>query len=580
MSKGVAAATGIAIGKVFIWSNQTSSVTRRSVVDCEGEKNRYLQAVALARRELVELRSRVAEKLGEEEGEIIEAHLMMAEDPELTAGVLQKIADEKVNAEYALESVISSYAAMLEGVSDPYLRERAADLRDVGARIIRRLQGGETLSLPKMEEECVVVADDLAPSVTAQLDQDKVLGFVTAKGGETSHTAILARSLGIPAVVGLGEEIFKFAEGELLIVDGTQGEVISHPSEDCLRVYQEKQEKAEVERTRSRERLEAVKGQEAISKDGKMVIIAANIGAPDETGQALEHGCDGIGLFRTEFLYMNNDHLPTEEEQFAAYKEVLEKMGEKPIIIRTLDIGGDKNLPYLPLEEEFNPALGYRAIRICLDQKAIFHTQLRALLRAAVYARAPEGLQIMFPMISSLQELRAAKQILSEARSALVSSGVEVGKIQVGMMIEIPSAALLSGVFAKEVDFFSIGTNDLIQYTLAVDRMNGKVAELYDEYHPAVWQLIKFTVEAAHKEGKWVGVCGETAGNPRLIPVLFGMGVDELSMNSAALLPARELIRSIQYQTAKELAEKVTKAETSEEVREYIAGFSRSAQSI
>jgi len=571
---GVAAATGIAIGKVLIWKNRVLPVTKRTVTDCEGEKDRYREAVAAARRELVELRSKVAGKLGAAEGEIIEAHLLMAEDPELTAGVLQKITEEKVNAEYALESVIHSYEALLEGVDDPYLRERGADLRDVKTRIIRLLQGEKGQNQVKIEKECIVVADDLVPSETAQLDQGKVLGFVTAKGGMTSHTAILARSLGIPAVVGLGEEISQLAEGKLLIVDGAQGVVISQPSADCLRVYQEKQEKARAERARNYRRLAAVMGEEAISKDGKRVIIAANIGAPVDIEQALAHGCDGIGLFRTEFLYMSKNHLPTEEEQFAAYREVLEKMGEKPVIIRTLDIGGDKHLPYLQLEEESNPALGYRAIRICLDQTAIFQTQLRAMLRAAVYTRAPGGLQIMFPMISSLQELRAAREILAEAKSALVSSGIKVGKIQVGMMIEIPSAALLTGAFAKEVDFLSIGTNDLIQYTLAVDRMNGKVAKVYDEYHPAVLRLVKYTIDMAHAEGKPVGICGETAGNPHLIPVLFGMGVDELSMNPGRLLETRDLVRSMNYKAAKDLAEKVIMmAETSDQVKEYIAEF-------
>lgn len=567
--KGVGAASGIAVGKAFFWEEPELKVEMKTIADPGREEKRFLAAVASTRRDLESLKTAAAKKLGAAEVKIFEAHLLMAEDPELVDGVLKMIREEKVNAEYGVEKVIQNYGAILENLDNDYLRERVADLKDVGRRIIRHLLGIKGHSLGEIDRECIIVADDLTPSDTAQLDQEKVLGFVTAKGGITSHTAIIARSLGIPAIVGLGNEIRKIKDGSLIIIDGDQGEIVIEPDESRIKAYEEKQGKLR----EYRKHLTVLKGKESVSKDGKTVLIAANIGDPSGAEKALDCGCDGIGLFRTEFLYMSKERLPSEEEQFEAYREVLAKMGEKPVIIRTLDIGGDKNLSYLPIGEEFNPALGYRAIRFCLKEKEIFKTQLRAVLRAADFCRGPGGLQVMFPMISSIQEFREARRILDETRRELNEAQVKCGKLQVGMMVEIPSAAVLSDVFAKEADFFSIGTNDLIQYTLAVDRMNDKVSDLYDQFHPAVLRLIKLTIDNAHAEGKPVGICGETAGNPDLIPLFFGMGVDELSMNPASVLPARDLIRKTEYQKAKALVEQVIRAESSVEVKEYLEAY-------
>lgn len=567
--KGVGAASGIAVGKAFFWEEPELKVERKTIADPGREEERFLAAVAAARRDLELLKAAAAQKLGAAEVKIFEAHLLLAEDPELIDGVLKLIKEEKVNAEYGVEKIIRDYGAILENLDNEYLRERVADLKDVGKRIIKHLLGIKGRSLSEIDAECIIVAEDLTPSDTAQLDQEKVLGFVTAKGGITSHTAIIARSLGIPAIVGLGDEIRKINDGSLIIIDGDQGEIIVEPDESRIKAYESKQGKLREYRIH----LTALKGKESVSKDGKTVLLAANIGDPSGAERALDCGSDGIGLFRTEFLYMSQERLPSEEEQFEAYREVVAKMGEKPVIIRTLDIGGDKNLSYLPLGEEFNPALGYRAIRICLKQKEIFKTQLRAVLRAAYFCRAPGGLQVMFPMISSIQEFREAKRILDETRLELNEAQVKCGKVQVGMMVEIPSAAVMSDLFAKEADFFSIGTNDLIQYTLAVDRMNDKVSDLYDQFHPAVLRLIKLTIDNAHAAGKPVGICGEAAGNREMIPIFFGMGADELSMNPASVLPARDLIRKTEYQKAKALAEQVIKAESSAEVKEYVEAY-------
>lgn len=572
--KGVGAASGIAVGKAFFWEEPELKVARKTIADPGREEERFLAAVAAARRELESLKTAAAPKLGAAEVKIFEAHLLMAEDPELIDGVVKLIKEEKVNAEYGVAQIIQNYGAILENLDNEYLRERVADLKDVGKRIIKHLLGIKGRSPSEIGAECIIVADDLTPSDTAQLDQEKVLGFVTAKGGITSHTAIIARSLGIPAIVGVGDEIRKIKDGSLIIIDGDQGEILIEPDESRLKAYEAKQAKLRV----AQKNFAILKNAASVSVDGKKILIAANIGDPSGAERALDCGCDGIGLFRTEFLYMGKERLPSEEEQFEAYREVLMKMGEKPVIIRTLDIGGDKNLSYLPLGEEFNPALGYRAIRFCLKQKEIFKTQLRAVLRAAYFCRAPGGLQVMFPMISSIQEFREAKRILDETRSELSEAQVKYGQLQVGMMVEIPSAAVMSDRFAKEADFFSIGTNDLVQYTLAVDRMNEKVADLYDQFHPAVLRLIKLTIDNAHAAGKPVGICGEAAGNREMIPILFGMGADELSMNPASVLPARDLIRKTEYQKAKVLAEKVIKAESSTEVREYLAAYQNESE--
>ncbi|MGK0466907.1 phosphoenolpyruvate--protein phosphotransferase [Clostridium sp.] len=563
MLKAISASFGIAIGTALVIKEEAVEVKSCKVEDTNCELNRFNDALQEAVNQLEKITEGIKESLGSEKAEIFEAHLMMLSDPEFIGAIQKKITDEKFNAEYSLQTVRDETAAIFEAMENKYMTERAADIKDVSKRVLNILMGIKAASIDEIQQECIIIAKDLTPSDTAQINKSKVLGFATEIGGKTSHTAIIARSLELPAVVGAGSGLQKIKDGDLIILDGEQGIIIINPDEETLNEYKAKRE----EFAEFKSQLLKYVSMKSTTLDGKTVELAANIGSVEDVENVLKNGAEAIGLFRTEFLYMAKDALPTEEEQFDTYKSVLEKMGEKPVIIRTLDIGGDKKLNYLPMDEEMNPFLGYRAIRICLDRTDIFITQLRALLRASTYGT----LKIMFPMISSLQELKMAKKILQKCKDELKSEGVAFDEnVEVGIMIEIPSAAVISDVLAKEVDFFSIGTNDLIQYTLAVDRMNEKIAYLYDFYHPGVLRLIKTVIDNGHKAGIMVGMCGEMAGITELIPVLLGFGLDEFSMSASSILRARRTVTESNYEQCIKLSEPVLSFGDSDEIKEFL----------
>lgn len=470
---------------------------------------------------------------------------------------------EGVNAEFALQETTTMFIELFESMDNEYMQERAADIRDVAKRLLANLLGIELPDYSRLSKDVIIVADDLTPSMTAQLDKTHVKGFVTNIGGRTSHSAILARTMEIPAVVGTKIATTDIPHGAKIILDGTKGTVLLDANEEIIAEYLLAQEEQAAESAMFQQFVTA----ESISADGFHVELAGNIGKPEDVDNILANGGDGIGLFRTEFLYMDRQELPSEEEQYIAYKTVLEKMGQKPTVVRTLDIGGDKELPYLKLEPEMNPFLGHRAIRLCLEQQDIFRTQLRALLRASVYG----NLKIMFPMIATLDEFRKAKALLEEEKEKLLREGIEVSReIEIGMMVEIPSAALIADLFAKEADFLSIGTNDLIQYTLAADRMNEKVAYLYQPFHPAILRLVKMVIDAGHANGKWVGMCGEMAGDEIAIPILLALGLDEFSMSASSILRARAQISDLSKLELTQHLDKILSLSTSLEVEQYM----------
>ncbi|MBE3579947.1 MAG: phosphoenolpyruvate--protein phosphotransferase [Caldanaerobacter subterraneus] len=561
MLKGVAASPGIAIGKAFLYTKEKVTINVEKIEESKVEEEiaKFRKALEVTQEEIKKIKEKVLEKFGKEKAEIFEAHLMLASDPELIEGVENMIKTELVTADNAVNKVIEQNASVMESLNDEYLKERAVDLRDVGNRIIENLLGVKSVNLSDLEEEVVVIARDLTPSDTATMKKEMVLGFATDVGGRTSHTAIMARSLEIPAVVGLGNVTSQVKAGDLVIVDGLEGIVIVNPDEKTVEDYKSKKESYE----KRVEGLKQLKDLPAETPDGKKVMLAANIGTPKDVASALANGAEGVGLFRTEFLYMDRNSLPSEEEQFEAYKEVVEKMGGRPVTIRTLDIGGDKELPYLDMPKEMNPFLGYRAIRLCLDRPDIFKTQLRAILRASAYG----NVQIMYPMISSVEEVRKANSILEEVKAELDREGVKYDKeIKVGIMVEIPSAAVTADILAKEVDFFSIGTNDLTQYTLAVDRMNEHVKEYYQPFHPAILRLVKMVIDAAHKEGKFAAMCGEMAGDPLAAVILLGLGLDEFSMSATSIPEIKNIIRNVEYEKAKEIAEKALNMSEAREI--------------
>lgn len=560
---GIAASSGIAIGKAFLMIEPDLTITKSTVSNKEEEVTRFHEAVNAAKLELQNIRDRAEIDLGAENAAIFDAHLLVLSDPELLGSVEGKINDEAVNAETALQETADTLVVMFEQLDNEYMRERAADIRDVTKRVIARLLGVEIPNIGLIDEEVIIISKDLAPSDTAQLNRAFAKGFTTDMGGRTSHSAIMARSLEIPAVVGTKNATSTIKQGDFIVVDGDNGEVIINPSKDVIESYVEKRNQQEVEK----QELLLLKNKQTITLDGIHVEVAANIGTPKDVESVLENGGEGVGLYRTEFLYMERDSLPTEEEQFQAYKQVLEQMGDKPVVVRTLDIGGDKQLPYLNLPEEMNPFLGFRAIRLCLEEQTIFRTQLRALLRASNFG----NLKIMFPMIATLEEFREAKQLLLEEKEQLQQEGTLVSDhIEVGIMVEIPSTAVLADQFAKEVDFFSVGTNDLIQYTMAADRMNESVAYLYQPYHPAILRLVKMVIDAAHANGKWAGMCGEMAGDSIAIPLLIGLGLDEFSMSAPSMLRARNQINQLTQMEMKQLAEKALSMQTSEQVKQYV----------
>lgn len=548
--QGIAASDGIAIAKVYTLTEPDLSFTKISVEDTDKEISRLEEALVVSTKEIELIKETALKNLGEEEAQVFEAHLMVLSDPELVGQVKDAITSQKVNAEHALKEVSDMFISIFAGMEDnPYMQERAADIRDVSKRILANLLGVKIPSPATIKDEVVVVAGDLTPSDTAQLNRQYVKAFVTDIGGRTSHSAIMARSLEIPAIVGTKEITSLAKDGDLIIIDGLSGDVFLNPSEDVVAEYRAKAEAFAVQQAE----WEKLKDADTFTKDGHQVELAANIGTPKDLEGVIHNGAEGVGLYRTEFLYMDSHDMPTEEDQFEAYKAVLEGMNGKPVVVRTMDIGGDKELPYLPLPHEMNPFLGYRAIRISLNEPEMFRTQLRALLRASVYGK----LRIMFPMIATLNDFRGAKALLLEEKAKLVAEGVAVSDdIQVGIMIEIPAAAVLAHQFAKEVDFFSIGTNDLIQYTMAADRMNERVSYLYQPYNPSILTLIKHVIDSAHKEGKWAGMCGEMAGDQTAVPLLVGLGLDEFSMSASSVLKTRSLISKLTLEDMKALADK------------------------
>ena len=548
--QGIAASDGIAIAKVYTLTEPDLSFTKISVEDTDNEISRLEEALVVSTKEIELIKETALKNLGEEEAQVFEAHLMVLSDPELVGQVKDAVTSQKVNAEHALKEVSDMFISIFAGMEDnPYMQERAADIRDVSKRILANLLGVKIPSPATIKDEVVVVAGDLTPSDTAQLNRQYVKAFVTDIGGRTSHSAIMARSLEIPAIVGTKEITSLAKDGDLIIIDGLSGDVFLNPSEDVVAEYRAKAEAFAAQQAE----WEKLKDADTFTKDGHQVELAANIGTPKDLEGVIHNGAEGVGLYRTEFLYMDSHDMPTEEDQFEAYKAVLEGMNGKPVVVRTMDIGGDKELPYLPLPHEMNPFLGYRAIRISLNEPEMFRTQLRALLRASVYGK----LRIMFPMIATLNDFRGAKALLLEEKAKLVAEGVAVSDdIQVGIMIEIPAAAVLAHQFAKEVDFFSIGTNDLIQYTMAADRMNERVSYLYQPYNPSILTLIKHVIDSAHKEGKWAGMCGEMAGDQTAVPLLVGLGLDEFSMSASSVLKTRSLISKLTLEDMKALADK------------------------
>ncbi len=563
---GIAASDGIAIAPVYLLAEPDLSFETKQVEDVTAEVARVDLAVTQATAEITAIRNTAAESLGEEEAQVFDAHLMFLSDPEFVGQVKTKIEDEKINAEAALKEVSDMFVMMFSSMEDnPYMQERAADVRDVSERMMAVLLGVKLPSPATINEEVIVVAHDLTPSDTAQLNKQFVKAFVTNIGGRTSHSAIMARSLEIPAIVGTGSILDSVADGQVIIVDALEGEIITNPTPEDIETYNEKALAYEQQKAEWAKLVDA----ETVTKDGHHVELAANIGTPKDAEGAVNNGAEGIGLYRTEFLYMDSADFPTEDEQYEAYKAVLEAMEGKPVVVRTMDIGGDKELPYLDLPEEMNPFLGYRAIRISLDQQDMFKTQLRALLRASVHG----ALRIMFPMIATLPEFREAKEILLEVKNELLAEGIAVSDdIQVGIMVEIPAAAVLADQFAKEVDFFSIGTNDLIQYSMAADRMNERVSYLYQPYNPSILRLIKNVIDAAHAEGKWTGMCGEMAGDQIAAPILLGLGLDEFSMSASSVLKTRSLFSKLNKSEMEALADvALNQCTTNEEVVALVA---------
>ena len=559
MIKGIAASNGIAIAKAYKLVMPELKVDKVEIEDVEKEIKAYEDAMAQTAKELVAIKEAASKNLSEEEAAVFDAHALVLEDPELKTQVEDKIRNEKCNATAALDEVAATFISMFEMMDDDYFRERAADIKDVSRRLLANLLGKSLPNPSLIDEEVVVIADDLTPSDTAQLNKNLVKGFATNIGGRTSHSAIMARSLEIPAVVACKTITEDVNDGDMIVLDGIEGTVIVNPDEETIRTYEAKRD----EYIAYRNELKKLVNEKTVSTDGHHVELVANIGGANDLPGVIENGAEGVGLFRTEFLYMESANLPTEERQFDVYKEILEAMEGKPVVVRTLDIGGDKEIEAIDMPKEMNPFLGVRAIRLCFQREDIFRTQLRALLRASVYG----DLRIMFPMIATLAEFRKAKGILLEEKEKLITEGIEVSdSLQVGIMNEIPAAAVLADQFAKEVDFFSIGTNDLIQYTFAADRMSSGVSYLYQPYNPSILRLIKNVIDAAHKEGKWAGMCGEMAGEQLAAPLLLGLGLDEFSMSATSVLSQRKLIRNLSQAEMKELADKALNCCTMEEV--------------
>ena len=525
---------GVAIGRIHIFSKGQQQVKRIKVQDTEAEKKRYREAVQTAITELQGLYDKALKEVGEANAAIFEMHQMMLEDEDFTESVENIIDSQSVNAEYAVASTGDNFAQMFASMDDEYMRGRAADVKDISERLVSVLNGASRQQMDA-DEPVIVMAVDLAPSETVQMDKDKVLSFVTTQGSVNSHTAILARTMSIPALIGVDMPLDAELEGKFAIVDGDNGTVYIDPSEDVLAQMQEKKEQAE----EKKQLLQLLKGKETITKDGKKIKLYANIGNSKDLAMVLQNDAEGIGLFRSEFLYLEKEDYPTENEQFMVYKMVAETMAGKQVIIRTLDIGADKQCDYFNMDPEDNPALGYRAIRICLTRPEVFKTQLRALYRASAFG----NISIMYPMITSVWEVKQIKKIVEEVKEELRAQNIEFGEVAQGIMIETPAAVMISRELAKEVDFFSIGTNDLTQYTLAIDRQNPKLDDFYDAHHPAVLKMIHMVAQNAHAEGIWAGICGELGADLELTEQFLQMGIDELSVSPGRILPIRKIVR-------------------------------------
>lgn len=568
MISGIPASPGIVFGKALVLKEEKIVLDTQKIKESQidAEIARFYEGRSAAVEQLNSIKDRAYASLGEEKAAIFEGHLMILEDEELEEEILDYLRSNKVNAAVAANVIIDQQVAMLSEIDDEYLKERAGDIRDIGNRLIKNILGMHIVDLGEINEEAILVAYDLTPSETAQLNLDKVLGFVTDIGGRTSHTSIMARSLELPAIVGTNNVTELVNTGDFLILDALNNAVYVNPSQDEIQRLKTLQAKLAEEKAE----LAKLKDLPALTLDGHRVDVVANIGTIRDVEGAERNGAEGVGLYRTEFLFMDRDQLPTEEEQFIAYKEVVEAMNGNLVILRTMDIGGDKELPYLNLPKEMNPFLGWRAIRIALDRREILNAQLRAVLRASAYGR----LAVMFPMIISVEEIRELKSVIEELKVELRNEGKDFDEnIQIGVMVETPSAAVNAKFLAKEVDFFSIGTNDLTQYTLAVDRGNELISHLYNPMSPSVLSLIKQVIDASHAEGKWTGMCGELAGDENATILLLGMGLDEFSMSAISVPRIKKLIRNINYQDAKHLAEKALQQPTAAEIERLVADF-------